>query len=152
MNIIFLIALFFISACSTSSDGEEHGWMPGSYVAERDGTHIDLSLHSLDGVDDILQADIMIHHTNGSGPSFEVQNASVENDKGILHFDWTDGFENKGNATIEKVLDKEDSVRLKLEVTDIENERDMMFIDDYILTKVSEKSNDNYHEIEKDTE
>ncbi len=142
---ILLITFIFISACSSSSE-EEKLWTPSAYKADHEGTRIDLSLHSLDGIEDILQADVMIHRIDGSGPSFEVQNASVEQDDDVLSFDWIDGFENKGSAQLKILSTKDHTVLLKLKVDEVVNERDMMFITDYVLTKVptgpSESSSD----------
>ncbi len=137
-TIILLLSTFLlvgsITACSSSSD-ESELWGANSYSTEHDGTHIDLSIHSLDGVEDILQADVMIHLIDGSGASFEVRNASVEQDDDMLSFDWTDGFENTGSATIKILSEKEQTVLLKLKVDEVVNERNMMFIKDYELTK-----------------
>ncbi|MEE9304586.1 MAG: hypothetical protein V3U84_12490, partial [Thiotrichaceae bacterium] len=125
-KILLLIVLIFISACSSSSENEERNWTPSAYTAEHNGRHIDLSINSLDGVEDILQANVMIHHIDGSGPSFEVQNASIEQEEGVLSFDWTDGFENKGSAQLKILSDKEQTILLKLTVDEIINARDMM--------------------------
>ncbi len=136
---LFLISLFslslWLSACFSSSE-DTPLWTTSSYMAEKEGVRINLSLNSLDGVEDILQANVMIQRVDGSGPLFAVENESVELDDDELHFNWTDGFENKGSAELEIVSEDAQTVRLKLEVDEVINERNMMFIDEYVLTKV----------------
>ena len=133
------VPLFFLtlwlSSCSTPTE-DNLLWTASSYMAEKEGVHIHLSLNSLDGVEDILQANVMIQRPDGSGPLFAVENESVEIEGDELRFNWTDGFENKGSAELEIASEDAQTVRLKLEVDEVINERNMMFIDEYVLTKV----------------
>jgi len=133
----FITFLFVatLSACSSSPD-DNPLWMPAAYSTEHNGTRVKISINSLDGVADILQANVMIQRMDGSGPSFEVQNASVEQKDDTLTFDWVDGFNNKGHAILLKVSEDEQTVQLKLVVDEVINERNMMFIDEYTLLKI----------------
>lgn len=124
-----------MSACSSGDQQSNPLWSPASYVYDAADKHADLSLHYLDGVEDILQADVMIQRKDGSGPVFEVQNAAVEIADDGLSFKWTDGFENQGSAIIRPVKNNPDSVHLRLKVEHVSNDRDLMFIDDYELKK-----------------
>lgn len=167
-KITALILLILITACSSDNETKHLLWTASSYTAETNGTHVHLSIHSLDGVEDILQADVMIHHVDGSGPSFEVQDASIEQDDDALSFEWTDGFGNKGTAELkalnianesesvstegvesvegtdnarESSSEKIQMIQFTLKVDEVVNERNMMFIDQYELKKTSHQEN-----------
>ena len=161
--ILMVLQIILLSACSFDSDGKEakHPLLnTRSYSTEINGISVHLSLHPLDEMEDILQADVMIHQVDGSGPSFEVQNASLEESDGLLSFDWTDGFGNKGTAELKisganaEVVEntemvaatahtndaetKNSKVQLVLKVDEVVNERNMMFIKEYELTPTDE--------------
>ncbi len=161
--ILLTLQIILLSACSFDSEDKEkkHPLLKTStYSTELNGVSVHLSLHPLDGMEDILQADVMIHQADGSGPSFEVQNASLEESDGLLSFDWVDGFGNKGsaelkmpNATAEtstiieakdandtegEKLKKQQTVQLILNVEEVVNERNMMFIKEYVLTRTDD--------------
>jgi hypothetical protein len=162
---IAIIFFILLTACSSEKETKSALWEVSSYSTEINGRHVELSLHSLDGLEDILQADVMIHYIDGSGPSFEVQNASTEIVDNNLIFGWTDGFGNKGTAelkflsiqpqTNQKIITnkaviktpsdnnmskKKQALLFTLKVDDVINERNMMFIDQYTLIKVSEQA------------
>lgn len=158
-----------LSACSFDFEGKEnpHPLLKTStYSTELNGVSVHLSLHPLDGMEDILQADVMIHQVNGSGSSFEVQNASLEESDGLLSFEWVDGFGNKGTAELKmpdataetsattnvkgakgtknvndtegKKSKKQQTVQLILKIEEVVNERNMMFIKEYALTRTGD--------------
>lgn len=174
-SILLALQIILLSACSFDFDFDfdsddieaKHPLLyTRSYSTEINGVSVHLSLHPLDEMEDILQVDVMIHQVDGSGPSFEVQNASLEESDGLLSFDWTDGFGNKGTAelmlsedktnaganaevventkTVGTTADTKDTktknskVQLVLKVDEVVNERNMMFIKEYELTPTDE--------------
>ena len=151
---LLTLQIMFLSACSFDSEDKEkqHPLLKTStYSTELNGVSVHLSLHPLDGMEDILQADVMIHQADGSGPSFEIQNASLEENDGLLSFDWVDGFGNKGSAELKmpdaivetsatidtkgKMSKKQQTIQLILKIEEVVNERNMMFIKEYELMR-----------------
>ncbi len=130
-----LITFLLASACSSDNKPTNPLLSPASYIYDGDARRVELTLHDLDGIEDILQADVMIQRKDGSGPLFEVHDSPLEEKSDDLFFDWTDGFGNQGTATITALDDTQQTVRLHLNVDHIENNRNMMFIDDYVLQK-----------------
>ncbi len=140
LTITLVLLLLLTSACSSDEKPPNTLWVPASYATETEERQAMLTLHYLDGVEDILQADILITRKDGSGPLFEVQDATVEPRAETLHFKWTDGFDNQGTAIIQWLDKNQQNIRLQLDVEHVNNERNMMFIDDYILKKQPQTS------------